>query len=289
MEKALELKNVRRIYKGFTLKDVSFSVPKGFIMGLVGPNGAGKTTIIKLIMNLIRRDGGTIKVFGRDNREDEPYVKSRIGFVYDEPTFTEDVNLTDLKKAYRLFYDRWDERLFQSLASEFELPLKKRYKHLSQGMKIKFALAMALSHEADLIIMDEPTSGLDPIFRRRLLDRLAGILQNETKSILFSTHITSDLERIADYITFIRNGEIVFSTTKDSLRENWGVIRGGHDILNNGNRHLLRGYRKSRFGVEALTSDVSEARKALPRDTVVENVSLDEIMYFMTKGAHNAE
>ncbi len=289
MNNALELHNVCKTYKGFTLQDISFSLPKGYIMGLVGPNGAGKTTIIKLIMNLIRRDAGSIAVFGKSNIDEEAYAKSRIGFVYDEPTFCEDVKLRDLKSAYCLFYEQWDEGQFQSLAQDFELPLQKKYKTLSQGMKIKFALALALSHGADLIVMDEPTAGLDPVFRRKLLDRLTAVLQNEGKSILFSTHITSDLDRIADYVTFIRDGKIVFSTTKDALRDGWAIVRGGPEILNNGSKHLLRGYRQGRFGVEALVCDIKQARRTLPDDVVVERATLEDIMYFMTKGGLSAE
>lgn len=288
MEQILELENVRKNYKGFSLKGVTFSLPTGYIMGLVGPNGAGKTTVIKLIMNLIRRDGGEIKVFGQDNIKNEVAIKQRIGFVYDEPTFYEDVNLSNIKAAYCLFYDGWKEELFQSLAADFDLPLQKKFKNLSQGMKIKFALSLALSHDADFILLDEPTTGLDPVFRRKLLERLSGLLEEERKSILFSTHITSDLERIADYITFIRDGEIVFSTTKDTLAENWGIVKGGEGLLNNGYRHLLKGYRKGKFGVEMLTSNISEARRQLPQSTVIEKASLDEIMYFMTKGKTHA-
>ena len=285
---AVELEAVRKEYKGFTLKDVSFSLPTGYIMGLVGPNGAGKTTIIKLIMNLIRRDGGEISVFGRDNLRHEAAVKRKIAFVSDEPTFPEDVTLRDIKTAYRRFYETWDEEQFQRLAEGYELPMRKTFKKLSHGMKTKFNLALALSHDADLILMDEPTSGLDPIFRRKLLDSLAGLLENGGKSVLFSTHITSDLERIADYITFIRGGEIVFSTDRDSLAEQWAIIKGGEEILGNGLRRWLRGIRRSRYGVEALTWNVGEARRVLPRGATVEKAGLDDIVYFVTKGDHHA-
>ena len=284
MENALELKNVSKHYKGFSLKDVSFAVPRGYIMGFIGPNGAGKTTTIKLIMNLITRDGGEITVFGRDNIRHEVESKSRIGFVYDDPTFTEDLRLQDLMKAYRLFYEKWDVGLFASLAGEFGLPMKKRFKNLSSGMKMKLSLALALSHRADLLIMDEPTTGLDPVFRRQLLGRLAALIENERTSILFSTHIASDLDRIADYIAMIRDGQIVFSTTKDELSEHWGIIKGDQTVLHKGFKHLIRGFRRSSYGVEALTSNVREARRILPSGATVEKAGLEDIMFFLAKG-----
>ena len=200
-------------------------------MGLIGPNGAGKTTIIKLIMNIIRRDNGEIKIFGRDNLKEEARVKSRIGFVCDEPHFYEDVLLKDIKSAYACFFDKWDEALFLSLIKDFELPLKKKFKTLSQGMRIKFTLALALSHHPKLLVMDEPTSGLDPVFRHQLLDRLSTFIEDGQKSVLFSTHITSDLETTADFVTFIHNGRVMFSETLDDIRENWAVAKGGEELL----------------------------------------------------------
>ncbi|MEE9450420.1 MAG: ABC transporter ATP-binding protein, partial [Ignavibacteriaceae bacterium] len=261
MKNILELNSVTKHYKGFTLDNVSFTIPAGFIAGMIGPNGAGKTTIIKLMMNLIGKDGGEIKVFGKDNIEYEEEIKSQIGFVYDEPNFYEDLKLSDLKNATALFYKEWSDTKFAELVDKFELPLKKRFKKLSHGFKMKFWLAIALSHNADLIILDEPTSGLDPVFRRELLDHLSGIIQDENKSVLFSTHITTDLERIADYIIFIMNGKIVFSTTKDEILENWGVVKAGSEILNEVNRELFKGIKTSNFGIEALTDDINEAQK----------------------------
>jgi len=217
MSNALEIKSLRKAYKGFALKDVSFVLPKGSIMGLVGPNGAGKTTIIKLILNLVARQAGEIKVFGLDNLADEKAVKTRIGFVHETPALVEDVALKDIASATAPFYPRWDNALFQSLLAEFELPPGQKFKKLSHGMKMKFSLALALCHDADLLVLDEPTSGLDPVFRRELLERLSGVIQDEGKAVLFSTHITSDLERTADYITLIHDGAVVFSVVAGLL------------------------------------------------------------------------
>ncbi len=288
MENILELNSVSKHYKGFTLDNVSFTIPAGYIAGMIGPNGAGKTTIIKLMMNLIRKDGGEIKVFGKDNIEHEEEIKSRIGFVYDEPNFYDDLKLNELKNVVALFYKEWSDTTFAELADKFELPLKKRFKKLSHGFKMKFWLAVALSHNADLIILDEPTAGLDPVFRRELLDHLSGIIQDENKSVLFSTHITSDLERIADYIIFIMNGKIVFATTKDEILEKWGVVKADSEILNEENKKLFKGIKTSNFGIQALTDDISEAQKRFNSSCVIEKATLEDIMFFMNKGGKDA-
>ena len=288
MESVLEIKNLCKNYEGFSLQNVSFSIPQGYIMGLIGPNGAGKTTIIKLILNLIRKSGGEIRIFGQDHIEEEVAIKSRIGFVHDAPLFYDYLALDQIKAIVARFYRQWDDAVFYRLAGEFELALNKKFRELSRGTRMKFALALALSHHADFIIMDEPTSGLDPVFRRELLDKLADLLQDEKKSILFSTHITSDLERIADYITFINQGKIVFSTGKDELLEKWGVVKGGRELLDGPNRALFRGIKEHDFGFEALTSDADQARRTLEGKAVIERASLEDIMFHIVKGDSHA-
>jgi ABC-2 type transport system ATP-binding protein len=287
-EYALQVSNLRKTFKGFTLDDVNFALPKGFVMGLVGPNGAGKTTIIKLIMNLISREAGEVRILGMDNREEEARAKARIGFVYDVMPFYADVSLKATKKAIAPFYERWNERLFQELASTFELPMKKRVKKLSQGMKTKFALALALSHEADLLILDEPTTGLDPVFRRELLHGLSDLLQDERKSVLFSTHITSDLERIADYVTFIRDGRILLTDTREVLRESWGVVRGPEAAVERLAPELRRGTRRQSHGLDVLTSDAEAARRSLDKGVIVEKATFEDIVVMLGQGVHHA-
>jgi ABC-2 type transport system ATP-binding protein len=287
MSQALEVRNLRKVYKGFRLHDVSFDLPTGYIMGLIGPNGAGKTTIIKLIMNLIRRDGGTIRVLGLDNLRNEAEVKRRIGFAYEAPCFYEDATLRDHVSAIAPFYPTWDDRRFRMLAAEFQLPLSKRFKTLSLGMKSKFALALALAHDPDLLILDEPTSGLDPVFRRELLERLAGIIEDERKAVLFSTHITADLERIADFITFVWNGEIVFSSSRDDVLDNWGIVKGGSELLQGDSASLLRGVRRGSYGVEALTSDIRAARRRFGQGSIIEKATLEDIMVFVDEEGHS--
>jgi ABC-2 type transport system ATP-binding protein len=284
MESILEIKNLRKQYEGFTLKDASLSIPPGYIMGLIGPNGAGKTTIVKSILNLIHRDGGEIRVFGKDNLLHEVEIKSRIGFVHEVPSFYEHLSLKDIKSFYASLYRQWNETMFQSIADRFKLPLEKKFKTLSRGTKMKFALALALSHEADFLLMDEPTSGLDPVFRVEFLEILSEFIQDEMKSILLSTHITSDLERIADYITFIQNGEIVFSSTRDVVLERWGIVKGGKELLDHETRRLFEGLQIGEFGFEALTSNVVEARSRLGEKAVISRASLEEIMFLMAKG-----
>jgi ABC-2 type transport system ATP-binding protein len=288
MEYALEIESVGKAYAGFALADVSFSLPRGHIMGLIGPNGAGKTTLIKLILNLVRRDSGSIRVLARDLLDHEAEVKSRIGFVPDEPRFHEDIRLADLKRATAPFYSAWDEARFRQLASEFGLDLHCKFKTLSHGTKTKFALALALSHGAELVILDEPTAGLDPVFRRELLDKLSGLLQDERVSILFSTHITSDLERIADFVTFLREGRVVFSCDKDQVMWSWGVVKGGREMLDAETRAFFEGLQVREHGFEGLTSRIQEARRRFQGRAAVERASLDDIMVLSGKGKSHA-
>lgn len=288
MEYALEIDGVGKNYKGFALQEVTFHLPRGYIMGLIGPNGAGKTTLIKLILNLIRRDSGAIRVFGQDNLAYEAEIKSRIGYVPDEPHYHGDITLLNLEAATAPFYPLWDERRFRDLAARFELPLRKKFKALSHGMKTKFALALALSHRAELVILDEPTSGLDPVVRRELLDLLAGLLQDERVAILFSSHITSDLERTADFVTFVRDGRLVFSSRKDQVLESWGVVKGGPEILDAEARAFFEGIRVREHAFEALTSRVQEARRRFGDRVIIDRASLDDIMALMGKGERHA-
>jgi len=279
MANVLELKNVCKNYPGFTLQDVSFSLPEGYVMGLIGPNGAGKTTCIKLIMNLLHSDGGEISIFGMSHRNRSTAIKERIGFVYDNPSHYNHLNLKQIKNMIAPFYRQWDEPRFRELADQFDLPLKKSLRKFSRGMVMKAALAIALSHHADLIIMDEPTSGLDPVFRRELLDIFYDLLQSEKKSILFSTHITPDLKKIADFITFILNGKIIFSEEKDTIDENYAVVKGDNTLLNRETEEFFKGVRRTEYGFEALTDDAQEAKKRFGKDAVIETADLEDIMY----------
>lgn len=284
MENILSVKNLSKSYKGFTLNNISFNVPKGYIMGLIGPNGAGKSTTIKLIMNLVKRNSGSINIFGLDNIKYEREIKQRLGFVYDENYFYDDLNLIEMKNIIKRFYKNWDDEVFNKYMTDFKLPLKKKIKQLSKGMKMKYSLGIALSHNAEFIIMDEPTSGLDPVFRSEMLDILYSLIQDENKAILFSTHITTDLEKIADYITFLNSGEIVFSDTKDSILETYKIIKGDRNLLTSDIKDYLIGITENSFGFEGLTNNVEAIRKLTKNDVLVENATLDDIIVFTVKG-----
>jgi ABC-2 type transport system ATP-binding protein len=280
----IEVKNVSKSYRGFSMENMSFEIPRGFITGLIGPNGAGKTTLIKMIMGLVFPTSGTIQVFGSDVLTDGPAIRERIGFVYDSQHFYEDQSLRTLANAYGPFYKAWNETAFLRLVDRFELPLRKPYRLLSHGMKTKFALALALSHDAELLIMDEPTSGLDPVVRRELIEMLQEILLSEHKSILFSTHITSDLDRVADYIVYIQNGTLVTQSTKAQLDEHWALVKGDYDFMTDDILKYFLGARKTSYGCIALTSQADEIRKLVPGNLLFERPTLEEIMYYVYSG-----
>lgn len=283
MGKILEITNLSKSYKDFSLKDINFTLERGYIMGFIGPNGSGKSTTIKLIMNLIKKDSGAINIFGLDNEQNDITIKNRIGFVYDENHFYEELTVKEMKDVISPFYSRWDEGVFNSYAKDFELPFNKQIKHLSKGMKMKFSLAIALSHHAELFIMDEPTSGLDPVIRSELLDVFQSLLQDENKSIFFSTHITSDLDKIADFITFIHNGEIVLSQTKDELLEEHCIVKGSKNQLNNNLPENFIGLKQNDFGFEALSRNKKEVIKQYGDSVMVEKPTLEDIMVFYTR------
>lgn len=281
MNNILEIKNLRKEYDNFTLKDISFNLERGYIMGFIGPNGAGKSTTIKLIMNLIKKNSGEITVLGKDNLKYEREVKQKIGFVYDENYYYEDLTINEIKRIISPFYKYWDDNAFNNYIKNFDLNPKKKIKTLSKGMKMKFSLAVALSHNADLIIMDEPTSGLDPVFRQEILDILYNLIQDENKSVFFSTHITTDLEKIADYITFINKGEIVFSKPKDEIMESYALIKGSNELLDKDLEKEFIKVRKTSFGFEALTNNVNKVKKLFAHENVViDRASLEDIMVY---------
>lgn len=280
----LEIKNLTKDFKKFKLDNVSFNLAPGYIMGFIGPNGAGKSTTIKLIMNLLKKDSGEIKVFGKDHIKYEREIKNRIGFVYDESYFYEDLSIKQMKNIVAPFYKEWDEKTFNKYIKDFNLDENQKIKKLSKGMKMKFSLALALSHNADLIIMDEPTSGLDPVFRREILDILFSVIQDEKKSIFFSTHITTDLEKIADYITFINEGKIVFSKPKDEVLESYGIVKGGTNLLDTDIRKEFLGIRETRVGFEALTDNPGKFKKIFGSEIIIEKPTLEDIMVYSVRG-----
>lgn len=280
----LELNNVNKeFYEGFKIENLSFKLEPGYIMGFIGPNGSGKSTTIKLIMNLLKLDSGHIKVFGKDHLKEEVAIKDRIGFVYDQSYFYENLSIEEMKNIIAPFYSQWNENTFKGYLKLFKLRSGDAIKHLSKGMKTQFAIALALSHNADLIIMDEPTAGLDPVIRREVLDILYNVIQDEKKSIFFSTHITTDLEKIADYITYIKDGKLVFSKSREEVMESYALVKGGPDQLNDEIKRSLIGLRETNVGFEALTDDTDRIRNIISGDILIERPTLEDIMYY-TRG-----
>lgn len=271
-------------YKDFSLKNVSFQLPHGYIMGFIGPNGSGKSTTIKLIMNLLNRDSGQIKVFGLDNLRHELSIKDRMAFVYDENHYHDELTIRDMGKFVSSFYKKWETPIFNKYLIDFDLNPRQRIKALSKGMKMKFSLAIALSHKAELLIMDEPTAGLDPLVRDELLNILSSLIQDEQKSVFFSTHITSDLDKIADYITFLHNGEIVVSAPKDDLLDKYGLVKGPNHLLNEETKPLFVGIKTNKFGFEGLVREKENAHRIFKEQAIIEKPSLEDIMLYTVKG-----
>jgi ABC-2 type transport system ATP-binding protein len=281
---AVELRNVSKAYPLFKVDNISMDVKQGYITGLIGPNGAGKSTLIKMITGLIHPDQGTLRTLGSDRVSSDAFVKQRLGIVSDECFYYEHLTIREMARLVAPFYSRWDHALFKSYLEQFELSPKKKIRDLSKGMKIKFSLAAALSHNADLLVMDEPTSGLDPVFRRELLDLLAGIIQDETKSIIFSTHITTDLERISDYIAFVNRGRLIFNETKDDVLERYTIVKGDLELLDADTRRQFVGIRETSIGFEALSDNKAEAQRLFGNEALLHRPALEDLIYFTVKG-----
>lgn len=287
MNNAIEIQKLCKNYKEFSLNNVSFSLPMGYIMGFVGQNGAGKTTTIRLILNMINRDGGEIKIFGLDNVLDEQKIKQDVAVVFDDIYFVDSWKVQEVESAIKGFYSNWSSKSYKQYVDSFKLPMDKKVKDLSRGMKMKLMLAVALSHEAKLLLLDEPTSGLDPVARDELLEILGKYISDGQKSILFSTHITSDLEKIADYITVIDFGTIFYSGTKDELLESYCIVRGGPHDLTEALKKKIIGLTTNIVGFAGLLP-TSEMKHLAP-EIVTETPSIDEILIAISKGGRNHE
>ena len=282
MNNALEVRNLCKTYHDFSLDSVTFTLPAGYIMGFVGQNGAGKTTTIRLILNMANRESGEIKVFGLDNIKDELAIKQEVAAVFDDIFFVDVWRVREIEKAIKGFYSQWDSAQFAEYLRKFKLPPDKRVKELSRGMKMKLMLAVAMSHGAKLLILDEPTSGLDPVARGELLDILRGYISDGEKSVFFSTHITSDLEKIADYITLITDGKVFFTGAKDDLVEHFLVVKGGTDDLTDEIKTRIVGLSQTSTGFEGLFP--SSASGILSDKLVAEPPKIDEILIYISKG-----
>lgn len=279
---AIELNNLSKQFRGFSLGPVSLTIKQGYITGLIGQNGAGKSTTLRILLQLLRPDSGNVRIFGLDPAQHEVEIKERIGFVLDENHFYEHITAEEMKRIIAPFYANWNESLFREYAQRFELPLHRKIKQYSKGMKMKLSLAIALSHGAKLLIMDEPTSGLDPVVRREVMDLLQEYIQDEENTVIFSTHITTDLESIADYIAFLHKGRLVFCDTVEEITERYSIVRGKGRIDDEARKQLI-GFRQTAFGFEGLTNNRLAAQAAFPGAEVF-GASLEEVMYFTAQG-----
>lgn len=283
MENILEVKNLSKKYEGFELKNINLKLPKGMIMGLIGENGAGKTTTIKSILNLIKINSGDVQILGLNMKNNERAIKENIGVVLNDNFFSEYLNPNDINKIMKNIYKNWDEKLFFKYIEDFKLPKEKISKEYSSGMKMKLKIAVALSHHPKFLILDEPTIGLDPIARSEILDIFQEFIQNEENSILVSSHITSDLEHIADYITFIKDGEIVLSKTRDDLLEKYGIVKCSEEEFKTIDKKDYIKFKKNRYEYEVLVEDKRDFKKKYDIK-VIDKPTLEDIMLIYIKG-----
>ena len=283
MGNILEVKDLNKSYDDFELKNINFDLPRGMIMGLVGENGSGKTTTIKSILNIVQKDSGDINIFDMDSIEKEIEIKEDLGVVLDGCNFHRHLDGVDVDKIMRNIYKKWDSDKYFAYLERFKLPIDKKIKDYSKGMEMKLSIAVALSHKAKFLILDEPTAGLDPVVRNEILDELLEFIQDESHSILFSTHITSDLDKIADYITLMQDGEVLFSLDRETIFTEYGLLKCGKEEFGSKEIEGIIRFKEGRFGYEALVRNKEEVLKKYP-DMIIDNVSIEDIMIFYIKG-----
>lgn len=276
---AIEIRGLCKRYKGFSLDSLDLDLPYGCVLGLVGENGAGKSTTIRLIMDALERDGGTVSVLGADNRSKEFLdLKEDIGVVLDETFVPEVISAKQLGKVMAGTYKNWDQSAYDGWVKRFELPPDKKFKDYSRGMTMKLGIAAALSHHPRLLLLDEATGGLDPMVREELLEVFADFAAEDGHAVLLSSHIVSDLERICDYIAFLHKGKLVLCEEKDVLLDKYGILKCSKEQLSNIPEEAVHGKRIGTYGVEALVE-----REFMPRDAVVDRASLEDIILYMVK------
>ena len=280
MNDYLEVRNLSKSFEDFQLHDITFTLPKGYIMGLIGPNGSGKTTTIKLILNMLKRTSGEVKILGFDNIANEQAAKRNLGVVFDSNYFSDEWKITQVEKSVSAFYENWDTQKFSEILKRFHIQPSKKVKELSKGMQMKLMLACAFSYDAKLLILDEPTSGLDPVSRDELLHIVSEYIEDGEHSVLFSTHITGDLERVADYITYIRYGELFFSGGKDELIDSFRIVKGGREELSAEMSKKMLGIRNFSTGFEALVKTEDSKQFA---HLNVEPATIDDIVVFTSR------
>ena len=284
MENIIEIKKLKKKYDDkFELGKIDLAIPKGVIVGLIGENGAGKTTLIKSMLNIIKIDSGEIKIFGKDYKKEEKTIKEDIGIVLDNMFFPELLNAKDINNTMKDVYKNWDSELYFSYLKEFDLPDNKPLKSMSKGMRKKLEIVAAISHKPKLLILDEPTSGLDPVVRSEVLEIFQKFIEDEEHSILLSTHITSDLEHIADEIIFIDKGKKVLQKSRDEIIDNYGILKCDIDYFSNIDKKDIIAYKKTKYAYEILVNDKKQASKKY-HSCVIDKITLEDLMILVIKG-----
>ena len=275
---ALEIRNLTKSYPGFTLEPLNLTLPKGCILGLIGENGAGKSTTIKLILDIIHSDGGTVTILGRDNRDHIELIKEDIGVVLDEVGIPACLTVKQVSNVMRHTFRNWNDDVFFGLVEKLSLPEKKQFKEFSRGMKMKLGIAIALSHDPKLLILDEATAGLDPVVRDEVVEMLSDFTRDENHSILISSHIVSDLEKLCDYVAFLHKGKLLLWEEKDRLLSQYGLIHCTNDALKTLPTEAIRHIKENPYGCEAMV-----LRNAIPDSISISPISIEELFVFMVK------
>ena len=281
---AIEIRNLSKNLDSFTLNIDKLDIKEGFITGFIGPNGSGKTTTIKLIMNMLKKDNGTIKIFDKEYLVDNTSIKEMIGYVGDIPGYMKEVKFKDIKKSIAPFYKNWDEDLYNYYLNKFDINENKVYKESSKGQQKKFELIITLAHHPKLIIMDEPTANLDPLVRNEFMEVLQEHIAKDGVTVFYSTHITSDLDKVGDYLVFIYKGKIILNSDKESILENHRIIRGSKELLDEETKKYLISYNENSFGFDGLTANYKEAFEVFGQEVVYDKANLEDILMYYTRG-----
>lgn len=280
---AIKIKNLSKSFGDFTLDIKKLDIKKGYVTGFIGPNGSGKTTTIKLIMNMLSKDSGSIDIFGKEYKESDLDMKEQIGYVGDISGYLQDAKLSAIKNSISKFYKSWDEKLYKTYVKQFNLNENKIYKELSKGQQKQFELTMTLAHHPKVIIMDEPTANLDPLVRNEFLEILQDRIEVDNASVFYSTHITSDLDKVGDYLVFIYGGKIILEGEKDTILEEHSIVRGKKELLNYETKNIFIHVSENNLGFEGLVSDKKEAYEIFGEEVIYDRPNLENILSFYTR------
>lgn len=276
----IEINNLKKSMGDFKLNIEKLEIKEGFVTGIIGTNGAGKTTLMKLIMNILNQEEGSIKIFGEDFNKDKKHIKELIGYLGHDTLYPEDFTLEDIKSTISIFYKNWDEKLFNYYTEEFDLNLNDKYKDLSKGLKVKFDLLMILSYHPKLIILDEPTANLDPIFRSEFLRVLQLQMEKDLSTVLYCTHITSDLDKIGDYFVVMDKGEIIFNEDSENIRNNYTLVKGAKELLNEETKKVFQQIVENKFGFRGISNNKKEAQDIFGKEALYEIPKIEDILIF---------